>query len=198
MIPKNLSLVILWFSFLGLSEAQDSNVKLLFKGGISEYGSVQGISISGGGGPGAWYVGPILGTGLEYDLSRNWFLQGTFEYSENKYGGLVAITETMERGKNSVVDIMGSIKKRWDWFYLIGGVGFSFQKSTDSFISYSYEGEYFRRRVYQGDSKVVLTGLMGIGFELYPMEELGFFLEGSWRIRVYVTPVAQLGIIYKL
>lgn len=198
-MKKNiLTLIILWFSFITFLKAQDSNIKLFFKGGISEYGSVQGIRISGGGGPGPWYVGPMFGPGLEYDLNRNWFLQGTFEYSQNIYGGLVPITETMERGKNTVVDIMSNIKKRWDWFYLIGGIGFSFQQSTDSFISGNYEGENYRRRVYQGDSNVVLTGLMGFGLEVYPIEYLGIFLEGSWRIRVYVTPVAQLGINYKM
>lgn len=192
-----LSLIIFLLLLPHLS-AQNSDFKILIKGGISEYGGVNGIIISGSSGADAWYSGPIIGGGFEYSLSNNWFLQSTFEYSYNTYGALVAVSESMERGENTVVDIMGNIKKRWNWFYIIGGAGFSFQKSTDSFITGFYEEEFYRRNVYRGSSNVVLTGLMGVGIEFYPVENIAIFLEGSWRLRVYVTPVAQLGVGFKL
>jgi len=179
--------------------AQNSGFGILIKGGITDYGSVQGIQVSGSTGVGQWKIGPILGLGTEYTLGKDWFIQGTFEYSYNIYSAPVADSETMERGSNSVIDIMGNIKKRWDWFYLLAGIGFSSQNSSDSYVSgESSNGESYRHLTYEGTSSKVFTGLLGVGLEFYFFERIGFFLEGSWRFRKYVTPVAQLGISYKI
>ncbi len=178
--------------------AQNSNYKIYLKVGISDYGAVEGIAISGSHGAGPWNTGPIIGFGLEYDLKRNWYLQGSFDYSSSIYGGLVATSEMMERGSISVSDILVNIKKRWNWFYLLGGIGFSYQSSSNSYNSGFVNGVYFRREVYKGTSKTILAGLMGIGIEIYFFDSIGIFLEGSWRLREYVTPVAQLGINYRL
>lgn len=178
--------------------AQNSNYKIFLKGGISDYGAVEGLQVSGGHGAGPWYTGPIIGFGLEYDLERNWYLQGMFDYSYNIYGGLVATSETMERGSISVVDFLVNIKKRWNWFYIIGGIGLSSLESSDSYISGYVDKVFFQRNVYGGTSNTVLAGLVGIGIEFHLFDNVGIFLEGSWRLREYVTPVAQLGINYKL
>jgi len=132
-------------------------------------------------------------------LGKDWFVQGTLEYSNNVYGAPVAVSETMERGSNVVIDLMGNIKKRWDWFYLLGGIGFSSQNSSDSYVSGELSnGESYRYITYEGSSSQVITGLLGIGLEYYFFPRTGFFLEGSWRFRKYVTPVAQFGINYKI
>jgi len=179
--------------------AQDSKFKLFIKVGISDYADVQGIQVSGSSNAGEWKIGPILGLGTEYTLGKDWFIQGTFEYSYNVYGAPVADSETLERGSNSVIDLMGNIKKKWDWFYLLGGIGFSSQNSSDSYASGELSnGESYRRLTYEGTSLKVFTGLLGIGLEYYFFEQIGFFLEGSWRFRKYVTPVAELGINYKI
>lgn len=177
--------------------AQESKFNIFIKGGISDYAGVHGFQVSGSTGGGEWEIGPILGLGTEYSLEKNWFIQGTIEYSNNVYGAPVAESETMERGSNSVIDLIGNIKKRWDWFYILGGIGFSTQNSSNSYISgVSSNGEGYRYLAYQGTSSQVLTGLLGIGLEYYLFPRIGLFLEGSWRFRKYVTPVAQFGINY--
>lgn len=179
--------------------AQNSGFNIFIKGGISDYAGVHGIQVSGASGAGQWKIGPILGLGTEYTLGKDWFIQGTFEYSYNVYGASVAVSETMERGSNSVIDLMGNIKKRWDWFYILGGIGVSSQNSSDSYVSgESSNGVSYRYLTYEGTSSKVFTGLLGIGLEYYFFEQIGFFLEGSWRFRKYVTPVAELGVNYKI
>jgi hypothetical protein len=179
--------------------AQESKFKLFIKGGISDYAAAHGIQVSGSTGSGEWEIGPILGLGTEYTLGKDWFIQGTFEYSYNIYDAPVAASETIESGSNTVIDIMGNIKKRWDWFYLLAGIGFSSQNSSDSYIyGTSSNGESYRYLTYEGTSSKVFTGLLGIGLEYYFFPRIGFFLEGSWRFRNYVTPAAQLGISYKI
>ncbi len=191
---------ILFFLFLisNLGMAQSSKFKILLKGGVSDYGGVQGLQVSSSGGPGDWKVGPVFGLGTEYYLGKNWFAQGTVEYSTNIYGATVHYTESLERGHNSVLDFMVNLKKRWSWFYLISGVGYSVQNSTDSYSSGYFNGEKFRQKSFQGSSTNVLTGLIGIGVEFYLFEDVAIFLEGSWRLRKYVSAITELGFLYKL
>ena len=196
-MKKHLSALV--FFILVLSPfllSQESKCKLFIKGGISDYGGTSLFMISGG--AGEWKIGPILGLGIEYDLNKNWFLQGTIEYSYSTFGENVYYTESLESGNNSVTDIMGNLKKRWNWFYLIAGVGYSFQNSTDSYVLGNYNGEKYRRIKSFGTSTNILTGIIGIGFEFCILQNTDIFLEGSWRIRKYVTPVVQLGINYNL
>jgi hypothetical protein len=176
--------------------AQDSKFKLLIKGGISDYGDVN-LSF-GNGGAGEWKIGPIVGLGIEYDLQKNWFLQGTIEYSQNTFDGIVYYTETFEQGSNSVVDVLANIKKRWNWFYLVVGIGYSFENSSDSYVSSTEDGTEFRKLVYEGTTSSTLSGFLGVGFEFNIMEDINLFLEGSWRLRKYVSPAAQIGINYNL
>jgi opacity protein-like surface antigen len=176
--------------------AQDSKFKLFIKGGISDYGDVN-ISF-GNGGAGEWEIGPIVGLGVEYDLQKNWFLQGTIEYSENTFDRTVYYAETLEPGSNSVVDLLANIKKRWNWFYLAVGIGYSFQSSSDSYVSGTEDETEFRKLVYEGTTSSILSGLLGVGFEFNILQDINVFLEGSWRLRKYVTPSVQLGINYNL
>ncbi len=176
--------------------AQDSKFKLLVKGGISDYGDVN-LSF-GNGGAGEWKIGPIVGLGVEYDLQKNWFLQGTIEYSQNTFDGTVLYPEILEPGSNSVVDLLANIKKRWNWFYLAVGIGYSFQNSSDSYASSTENGAEFRRLVSEGTTSNILSGLLGVGFEFNIFENINVFLEGSWRLRKYVSPAVQIGINYNL
>lgn len=176
--------------------AQDSKFKLLIKGGISDYGDVN-LSF-GNGGAGEWKIGTIVGLGVEYDLKKNWFLQGTIEYSQNTFDGTVYNPKTLEPGSNSVLEILANIKKRWNWFYLALGIGYSFQNSSDSYATSVENGAEFRRLIYEGTTSNILSGLIGLGFEFNIVENINVFLEGSWRLRKYITPVAQLGINYNL
>ena len=176
--------------------AQDSKLKLLVKGGISDYGDVN-LSF-GNGGAGDWKIGPIVGLGVEYDLQKNWFLQGTIEYSQNTFDGTAFYPETLEPGSNSVVDLLANIKKRWSWFYLAVGIGYSFQNSSESYASSSENGAEYRRLVSEGTTSNMLSGLLGVGFEFNIFENINVFLEGSWRLRKYVSPAAQIGINYNL
>jgi opacity protein-like surface antigen len=176
--------------------AQDSRFKLFIKGGISDYGDVN-LSF-GNGGAGEWKIGPIVGLGVEYDLRKSWFLLGTIEYSQNTFDGTVFYPETLEPGSNSVVDLLANIKKRWNWFYLTVGIGYSLQNSSESYASSDENGAEHRRFVSKGMTSNIVSGLLGVGFEFNIFENISVFLEGSWRLRKYVSPAAQLGINYNL
>ncbi len=136
--------------------------------------------------------------GIEFNIKHGFYFQATLEYSRHLYDGLAAAGELMERGTSKVVDFMGSMKKRWDWFYLTGGLGFSFQTSENSYISGKYDGQSFRHIIYIGSSSNVITGSLGFGFNINTGKRIEIFLEGTLRIRKYVTPVCEIGIIYNL
>jgi len=195
--------LILYAILLADGLAQSPNNLILLKGGTAGYGNIQGIQISGGGGPGSWKIGPILGVGIEHELNKSWSLQATFEYSNNIYDGSKAWIDSLIIGKNTVVDLMGNIKKKWNWFYLIAGVGFSIQKSSETY-SVAYDtsiysgGRYYKYIVNEGTSSNGLTGLLGIGFQFRIVKNIEFFFEGSIRGRRYGSTAAQLGIIHEM
>jgi opacity protein-like surface antigen len=186
--------------------AQDSKFKLLVKGGITDYGLVNlSIQKSGNASDDFWEIGPIIGAGLELSYGDNWYFQSTIEYSQNTYNGYVPYTyrgpvssqETIEPGTNTVVDWMLNIKKRWSWFYIISGIGFSSQHSTDSYVS-GYYGVYNYDYKIEGKSSNGMALFIGIGFEFPIFQNMDVFLENSWRIRNCTSPVIQSGISYEL
>ncbi|NCQ18602.1 MAG: hypothetical protein COZ80_13115 [Ignavibacteria bacterium CG_4_8_14_3_um_filter_37_9] len=197
------SFLILIISLTGDGLAQSSNNRILLKGGTAGYGNIQGIQISGGGGPGDWKIGPILGVGIERELNKSWSLQATFEYSNNIYDGSKAWKDSLIIGKNTVVDLMGNIKKKWNWFYLIAGVGFSIQKSSETY-SVAYDnsiysgGRYYKYIMNEGTSAKGLTGLLGIGIQFRIVKNIEIFFEGSIRGRRYGSTAAQIGIIHEI
>ena len=92
---------------------------------------------------------------------------------------------------------MLNIKKRWSWFYIISGIGFSSQHSTDSYVT-GYYGAYNYGYVIEGKSSNGMALLIGIGFEFSIFQNIDIFLENSWRIRNCTSPVVQSGISYEL
>jgi len=193
------SFLILIISLSADGLAQSSNNLILLKGGTAGYGNIQGLQVDGNGGPGRWKIGPIIGIGIEHDLNFGWSVQGTVEYSSNIYDGSKTWEDSLIIGKNTVVDLMGNIKKKWNWFYLIAGVGFSIQKSSDTYsVAYSNSpyagGGYYRYIVNEGTSSKGLTGLLGIGIEFNISKKIGLFLETSIRGRRYGSGVTQVGV----
>lgn len=177
------------------TSAQNSKYSIILKGGTAGYGNIQGLQIDGNGGPGRWKIGPMLGVGIERELNKSWSLQATFEYSNNIYDGSKTWEDSLIIGKNTVVDLMGNIKKKWSWFYLIAGVGFSIQKSSDTYYHSTYTaGGYYKHIVNEGTSAQVLTGLLGMGVQFKITKSIEFFIEGSIRGRRYGSTAAQLGI----
>lgn len=195
---EKLFVIVLMYLLSTLSLAQDSKYKVILKGGITSYSGVQGFVVSGGGGDGIWKIGPVGGVGTEYDLGKSWFAQGTLEYSYSIFGDEVHHSESLERGHNTVIEVMGNIKKKWNWFYLITGVGYSTQNSTDTYKSGFINGERFHYVYYKGTSTNILTGLLGIGLEFNIVDDLGIFMEGSWRLRKYVSSITEIGVLYRL
>ena len=183
--------------------AHSSNYKILLKGGRTKYGDIKGFEVSGSGGSGSWKFGPIIGTGIERDINKSWSLQATLEYSFNIYDDSKTWAQATSIGKNTVVDIMGNIKKKWNWFYLFAGVGFSIQKSSETY-SVVYDnsiysgGHYYKYIVNEGTSSKGLTGLLGIGFQFRIVKNIEIFFEGSIRGRRYGSTAAQLGIIHEI
>ncbi|MCK9426653.1 MAG: hypothetical protein M0Q21_11490 [Ignavibacteriaceae bacterium] len=197
------SFLILIISLSADGLAQSSNNLILLKGGTAGYGNIQGLQVDGNGGPGRWKIGPILGVGIERELNKSWSLQATFEYSNNIYDGSKTWEDSLTIGKNTVVDLMGNIKKKWNWFYLLAGVGFSIQKSSDTYaVAFGnsiYEGgRYYKLIFNEGTSSNGLTGLLGIGIQFHLVKNIEFFFEGSIRGRRYGSAAAQLGIIHEI
>ena len=68
----------------------------------------------------------------------------------------------------------------------------------NTYASSAENGAEFRRLVSEGTTSNILSGLLGVGFEFNIFENINVFLEGSWRLRKYVSPAAQIGINYNL
>ncbi len=182
---------------------QSPNAGILLKCGNTKYANIHGFQFAGGNGPGTWKFGPIIGTGIEYNINKSWSAQATLEYSYNIYDDSKTWTHSLIIGKNTVVDIMGNIKKKWSWFYFIAGVGYSIQKNSETYsIVYDNSiysgGRYYKYIFDEGTSANVLTGLLGVGSQFKITNSIDFFIEGSIRGRRYGSTAAQLGIIYEI
>lgn len=178
-----------------LASAQE--VFIVGKGGISSYGAVQGFAVGGGGGDQSWKLGPIIGLGARIRTSDAFAIEGLFEYSTHRYAvkyeweippindprNRILEFTTMGRLSFRLVDIVH--------FVFLGGVSISYHHKDDIVPPNS-------QYITPGRRAVDVGGILGIGSEVRISKSIEISLEGSWRMRFYVTPVVQLGIAYGL
>jgi hypothetical protein len=172
-------------------------ILIVGKCGVSSYGTVYIGSVGGGGGDHNWKTGPIFGIGARIRTSDTFAAEGVVEYSFHRY-------DSQWSGQISNDPLNGILEltaiPRWsigiyDVVYLdiLGGLGISYQHLDGKVVTYGtsqYTGPH--------TDLVVLSGLLGIGLEVRVSKSIELSLEGSWRLRTYVTPVAQLVIAYAL
>lgn len=178
-----------------LASAQE--VFIVGKGGLSSYGSVQGFAVGGGGGDQSWKLGPIIGLGVRIRTSDAFAIDGLIEYSTHRYAVKYdweippindprnRILEFTTTGRLSfrIVDIVHVA--------FLGGVSISSHHKDDKV----YPNTPY---ITPGRRAVDVGGILGIASDVRVSKSIEISLEGSWRMRFYVTPVVQLGIAYGL
>ncbi|MBE2279247.1 MAG: hypothetical protein IAE91_02560 [Ignavibacteriaceae bacterium] len=195
---KNSALLIIILSLWSSLYSQELNQNILIKIGVTEYGSPSGFVVSGGSNAGRWKTGIALGTGFEKELEESFYLQILFEASFNKYDVDQSIYDNLEPGNNSVYEAFLNVKKEFGFFFIIGGVGISAQKSTPTYSKRQIAGEAIKYLVHEGDSKTGVSGFLGTGARLPVSEKFSLLLEVSLRMRKYLSSTAQLGLVYNL
>lgn len=169
------------------------------KGGISSYGSVF-FNIAGpASGDQNWKSGPILGLGVRLRTSKSFALEGLVEYSTHPYKDTYDWdSPPLNDPRNMVLDFSAVGRVSFhiiDVVYIgiLGGPAVSWhQKDEVIKIFPSY------RSVSPGRNAVDLGAVLGVALDARLSRRIEFSLEGTLRMRFYVTPVTQIGVAYAL
>ena len=163
------------------------NYYIILKGGSSDYGGLD-FNISGASGDYHWAKGVILSAGAGLRVNNAFAVEVLAEYSTHKYEPREwetsptkdlrnTFTEFTVIGKFTLVSI--SIVR------LVGVTG----------LSLSFQREEYPT---QELSKNGVSVPLGLGIECQITKNLTASIDGNWRLRFYVTPVAQIGLAYSL
>jgi hypothetical protein len=167
------------------------------KGGISSYGSVYIGNFGGGGGDQNWKPGPIVGLGMRVRTGDGFAVDGLVEYSIHSYA--TELSEPIANDpKNSIFEFTATGRLSFGiveamYIDIIGGVGISSQHE-DEVVTIYQNSQYTS----PGKESVDFGAVLGVGVEARISKKIELLLEGSLRMRTYVTPVVQLGIAYAL
>ncbi len=169
---------------------------VLVQGGISSYNGAGGFSP--GMGDDRWKMGPLLNLGLRWTTSQRFSLAATVEYCtyavknplDNRWVGPGNPT-------NTIFDV--NLVARWQFWRLERlyaslpiGLGYWHQNvdPVESDAPYPWSRSGF--------TASGVGGVLGLGLGAELTRELELYLEGTYRIRTYTTPAAQLGLAYRL
>ena len=190
--------VALLIGLLHQSAVFAQEVFVVGKGGLSSYGSAYFGNLAGSGGDQNWKSGPIVALGARMRTSEAFAFEGLVEYSTHRYAPREWENPPSNNPKNSILEVTTTGRLSIGIFggtYLdiIGGVGLSSQHKDE-------------RTTVQGNSVYTTPGrqavdfgaILGTGLEVRVSRSIELSLEGSWRMRFYVTPVVQLGVAYAL
>jgi hypothetical protein len=190
--------LLLCISFLWQPEILAQQVSLVLRGGLSSYGSVSIGNIGGGGGDHNWKTGPIVGTGIRIRTSEAFALEALVEYSTHQYQSEAWEEPPTNDPRNRILDLNGVGRFGFVLFdplraSIFGGIGLSYQDKDEVIIATAES-----QRTAPGRSAVDVGAILGIGLAVQLSSKLELSVDGSWRMRYYVTPVALLGIAYSL
>lgn len=190
--------LLLCISFLWQPEILAQQVSLVLRAGLSSYGSATIGRFGGGGGDHNWKTGPIVGAGIRIRTSEGFALEALVEYSTHQYRSEAWEKPPTNDPRNRILDLNGVGRFGFVLFdplraSVFGGIGLSYQYNDEIII-----GTADSQRIAPGRSAVDVGAVLGIGFAVQVSRKLELSLDGSWRMRYYVTPVALLGIAYTL
>jgi opacity protein-like surface antigen len=195
---RTLGLALITFSFIHGRIALAQSIAVVAKAGISSYGAVNIGSFGGDGGDTHWKKGPIVSLGARLRTSDRFAVDAAVEYSWHRYDPGMWDIPVVNDPKNRILDLVAAARLSFPIFNLfdiniIGGPELSYQNKDGLVQVY---GSY--RNVGTGRKAIDLGAALGIGVEVELSKMVEVWLEGSWRMRFYVTPVAQLGVAYTL
>ena len=179
--------VLILVIVLSQETANAQNYYITLKGGSSDYEGVD-FNISGASGDNHWAKEIIISAGAGLRVSNAFAVEALVEYSTHKYEPREweasptkdlrnTFTELTAIGKLTIVTI-SSVR-------LVGVTGLS--------LSFQRE-EYPTREL----SKNGVSVPLGLGIECQITKNIMISIDGNWRLRFYVTPVAQIGLAYSL
>lgn len=190
--------VALLLDLLSLPLVFSQEMFVVGKGGLSWYGSAYIGNLGGSGGDQNWKSGPIMALGARIRMSDAIAFEGLVEYSTHRYAPREWESPPINSPKNSILEVTTTGRVSFGIFdgsYLdiIGGVGISSQHKDERVTLYMNS-----RYTTPGRQAVDFGAVLGTGLEVRLSRTIELSLEGSWRMRFYVTPVVQLGFAYAL
>ena len=172
-------------------------LRLLGQIGRSSYGSmaIGGLG-TGGGSDQEWKVGTIVGLGVRFQTSHNPTFDGIIEYSIHSFQSVSGGAEPTNDPKNKIVefailarfniDIAGPVR-----LSLFPGISPYYQLKDDRV----YSNPAYNSK---GESRFGVGGVVGAGFSVECSSVVDLYLDGSLRMRSYITPVIELGIALRI
>jgi len=190
-------LICFCFVLSTFSYAQDLGA--VIKVGNSHYGAVYIGSVGGSGGDYNWKVGQIVSVGTYFRLTQGPTLETLIEYSTHNYSPQSWESNPTNDPRNTVLELTADSRFSILSFSiahldLLGGLSLS--REHEDMIQWkdSPTSSYER----PSRTRTDLSVLAGTGIEFQITSTITIILDGTWRMRYYLTPVAQLGVAYSI
>lgn len=185
--------------------AQFHNISALVKAGNATFND----DIGGFGGEGLssyrdWINGRMLSAGIELPVIQNLDLQILFTYSDFDFDESRTQGIKVNKAKNRVYDLMGELRYKIGFFYLIGGAGISYQKGDavsfqsgwETFFQSGWETMQISEVHYKAKDRFGLGSLLGIGVNFRIYKPLSLIAEADLNFREYMGTSLLLGARY--
>lgn len=177
----------------------DNHVYLMLKAGTSHYGSVYFGNLAGSGGDQNWKIGPIVSLGAGMQTSNSFAVEFLLEYSTHRYDFKQWYNSPVNDPRMNIIDITSLgryafLSFNGVRFEMIFGIGYSFQQKDELVRKY----QEFPQYVVPKDSRSDVSGLFGGAVQVKLNDNIWILCELNYRMRYYVTPVAEIGLAYFL
>ena len=195
-----LSLLVIFTVYSINMAAQDNDLSIIFKFGQSDF---HNSGLSRDKDPNYWENGLQFSAGIEKHLSSSFSIQGLFSYSVQSFNkSYIFYGRNLNDANNRVYDLLGNMKLNIGKFYLLGGIGVSYQKSDevrylDSGMGIVLDGAS-STALFAAKEKFVFAGLLGAGLDMNIYKQINLITEADINLRKYTGTSLLVGIKYSL
>ena len=187
-----LSLFVIFTIYSLNTAAQEKDLSILVKFGQSNYRVV--FWYENASRP-IWKNGFQFSAGIEKQLNSRLSLQGLFVYSVHGFDEKFAWGEKVNDAKNRIYDLIGNLKLNIGIFYVLGGVGISYQNSAT--VRYLEWKPYHNTTILSAaKEKFVIAGLLGLGLDIKILEQINIITEADINMREYGGTSLLIGFKY--
>ena len=182
---------------LSVHSSSAQGLRLCGHFGFSSYGAVAlGGLGTGGGSDQEWKRGWIVGIGVQVPQSEHFSLNGLLEFSSHEFQSTSGSPIPVNDPRNSILELSWIGKFR---ISIVDPVALSLFPGISVYYQHKDERVYSNPGIHsQEESRFGVAGVIGAGLSLRCSEKVDVYVDGSWRMRAYVTPVVVLGIAYDI
>jgi Outer membrane protein beta-barrel domain len=193
-----LTLLLIFIIYSINTAAQDNDLSIIVKFGQSDF---HNSGLSRDNTHNLWENGLQFSAGIEKRLSSSFSVQGLFSFSIESFAQNYTLYQVND-AKNRVYDLMGNMKLNIGKFYLLGGVGVSYQKSDE--VRYLDSGMGIildaasSTALFAAKEKFIFAGLLGAGLDINIYKQINLITEADINLREYTGTSLLIGVKYSL